>query len=356
MKRKVLGISAGIAFLLFLLLAFAADKLWQGQISQTVALRWSDEKNIAHVSCFLSADAGLSTDTIEELEHRIDNDLADNGVLPNPEKPSARLWVDAYSAGGSVAITSDRTTISVQALGIGGDFFLFHPLKLRSGYYFSGNDVNQDYIVIDQDAAWQLFGSSNVAGMTVYIGNVPHVIAGVVERGDSRLEKAGGLKSSLVYMSYESLRQNGQCGNINHYEIVMPNPVTGYAVNYIKENLGGSEERSEVIENSKRYSFLSRVKRLKSFGTDSMRTVAFAFPYWENVARGYETYLSIITVFELIFLAYAIVVCIGLLRYWWKHKRWTVRGVWRIIVDKLERLGEKLRTLRIRQMKKIMKK
>ena len=157
-------------------------------------------------------------------------------------------------------------------------------------------------------------------------------------------------------MSYESLRQNGQCGNINHYEIVMPNPVTGYAVNYIKENLGGSEERSEVIENSKRYSFLSRVKRLKSFGTGSMRTVAFAFPYWENVARGHETYLSIITVFELIFLAYAIVVCIGLLRYWWKHKRWTVRGVWRIIVDKLERLGEKLRALRIRQMKKIMKK
>ena len=40
----------------------------------------------------------------------------------------------------------------------------------------------QDYCIIDQDAAWQLFGSNNVAGMTVKIGGIPHIIAGVVER------------------------------------------------------------------------------------------------------------------------------------------------------------------------------
>lgn len=50
---------------------------------------------------------------------------------------------------------------------------MFHPLKLITGSYFSGNDLMQDYCIIDQDAAWQLFGSNDVVGMTVYIGNVP---------------------------------------------------------------------------------------------------------------------------------------------------------------------------------------
>ena len=40
----------------------------------------------------------------------------------------------------------------------------------------------KDYCVIDEDAAWQLFGSNDVAGMTVYIGGVPHIVTGVIRR------------------------------------------------------------------------------------------------------------------------------------------------------------------------------
>ena len=38
------------------------------------------------------------------------------------------------------------------------------------------------------------------------------------------MEKAAGLTSTVVYVSYETLETYGTSNGINHYEIVMPNP------------------------------------------------------------------------------------------------------------------------------------
>ena len=82
-----------------------------------------------------------------------------------------------------------------------------------------------------------------------------------MERPSGRLAEAAGLDSTLVYVSYESLEENGKSNGINHYEIVMPNPVSGFAENYIRENLGADEKETEVLENTSRYSFLSRCQQ-----------------------------------------------------------------------------------------------
>lgn len=102
----------------------------------------------------------------------------------------------------------------------------------------------QDYCIIDQDAAWQLFGSNDVVGMTVYIGNVPHIVTGVVRRPQGRMEKAAGLTSTVVYVSYETLEAYGTNNGINHYEIVMPNPVDEFAYGKVKEGIGIDEKTS----------------------------------------------------------------------------------------------------------------
>lgn len=205
----------------------------------------------------------------------------------------------------------------------------------------------QDYCIIDQDAAWQLFGSNNVAGMTVNIGGTPHIVVGVVERPEGRLVEAAGLDSTLVYVSYQTLNKYGSCNGINHYEIVMPDPVTGFAENLIREGLGTSEKETEVLENTSRYSFLSRLKLIPGFGTRSMNGKAIIYPYWENVARGYEDILAVITLFELLFLLYAVVLALVFFGIWWKHKGWTLRGVWLYVKDKAERMAEKLRAKRL---------
>lgn len=179
MKKIVLGISGGISFLIFLILLFTTSYLGQSQPTQTAASRWSSKKNASQVSCFFSVGSGITEDQIIDFEHTVDSALTDASVVQESVNPGARLWADAYSADGSVTISSDKGNMTADAIGIGGDFFLFHPVKLLYGSYFSGNDLMQDYCVIDEDAAWQLFGSNNVAGMTVYIGGIPHIVTGV---------------------------------------------------------------------------------------------------------------------------------------------------------------------------------
>jgi len=347
MKKLVWGISGGVSLLLFLILLLVSNHLAKEQESQTMAERWSEKKDVAQVSCFFSVNSGITEDRIIEFEHTIDSALTDAAVLQESENPGARLWADAYSADGRVTLSSEKTSLEADAIGIGGDFFLFHPLKLLSGSYFSGNDLMQDLCIIDQDAAWQLFGSNNVAGMTVNIGGIPHIVAGVVERPSGRLEEAAGLDSTLVYVSYQTLSELGNCNGINHYEIVMPNPVTSFAENLIRERLGSSEKEAEVLENTSRYSFLSRLKRIPAFGTRSMNGKAIIYPYWENIARGYEDILDVITLFQVLFLLYTAVLVLCLFGSWWKHKGWTLKDKWLFVKDKAERGVEKLRARRL---------
>ena len=164
MKKIVLGISGGLSFLVFLVLLIVSNSLGSSQLSQTAAERWSDDGKASQISCFFSVGSGITEDGLLEFEHTVDGALVDASVVQESVNPGARLWADAYSADGQVTLSNDKTSLTADAIGIGGDFFLFHPLTLLSGSYFSGNDLMQDYCVIDEDAAWQLFGSNDVAG------------------------------------------------------------------------------------------------------------------------------------------------------------------------------------------------
>nr|WP_300848699.1 ABC transporter permease [uncultured Acetatifactor sp.] len=346
MKRIVLGISGGISFLIFLILLLVSNHLGRSQLTQTAAQRWSEDGNASQVSCFFSVGSGITEDALIEFEHTVDAALTEASVVQESENPGARLWADAYSADGQVTLSNGKTNLTADAIGIGGDFFLFHPLTLLNGSYFSGNDLMKDYCVIDEDAAWQLFGSNDVAGMTVYIGGVPHIVTGVIRRPSGHFAEAAGLDSTVVYVSYQTLTELGDSHGINHYEIVMPNPVTGFAYNYVKEKLGAEEKEVEVVENTSRYSLLSRLKLIAEFGTRSMNGKAIIYPYWENIARGYADVLMVLTLFGILFLLYPVGLAIVFFCIWWRHKGWTMKDVWHKLQDFAERRIEKLREKR----------
>ncbi|MCH5343605.1 MAG: ABC transporter permease [Acetatifactor sp.] len=349
MKRLVLLISGGISFLIFLILFLVARSVGHSQDSQLMAERWSVKKDVAQISCFFSVNAPLSEDAIEEFEHSIDGAiqevmLTQQTTVPNREPSvSARLWVDAYSASGRIMLSSERATLEADAYGIGGDFFLFHPLRLVTGAYFSGNDLMQDYCVIDEDAAWQLFGSSDVVGQMVTIRGIPHMVTGVIERPEGRLEEAAGLSGTVVYVSYKTLSELGTNNGISHYEIVMPNPISNFALNFVKDGLGASEKDMEILENNSRYSFVSSLQNIRAFGTRSMNGKAIIYPYWENVARGCEDIVALLTFLYLIFLLYPVILALVWFIRWWRHKGWTLKDVYHIGKDKWERYLERRR-------------
>ena len=331
-----------IGIILGIVIRMMGDNL----LPQQMADRWSKEGDVAQVSCF------FSVDDIETFEHNLDNALVEASIYSTSLNEEARLWADAYSATGKITISTDSgNSITSDAFGIGGDFFLFHPLELLGGSYFSGHDVNQDYVVLDRNAAWKLFGSNDVAGMLVDIGGVPHIVAGVVEAESGKLAQAGGLTDTIVFVSYDSLNKYGTNHGINHYEIVMPSPVSSYAYSYVKDNIGVPEEELEIVENSERFSFINRLKLIKDFASRAMNGKAIIYPYWENIARGYENILSLLTVIMLLVLAYPAIVAVVIIVRKWRRKTWTLKSIFLSCKDKAER---KLEQRRMKKMKEAM--
>ena len=184
-KRILIALS----FFISLVLWGISSVIIQNQETQQMARRWNSEGGSAQISCFFSTNTYISPDRIEEIRYNLNNKLKEASIVLESDKPGARLWADAYSSYGKITVQSERGNITTDAIGIGGDFFLFHPVKLLEGSYFSGNDLMQDYCILDEDAAWKLFGSNDIAGQIVEIQGTPHVVQGVIERDKGKIVK-----------------------------------------------------------------------------------------------------------------------------------------------------------------------
>jgi hypothetical protein len=65
------------------------------------------------------------------------------------------------------------------------------------------------------------------------------------------------------------------------------------------------------------------------------------YPYWENVARGYEDITSLLTFLSMLFLGYSLVLVLIAIILGWRHKHWSLRSMYNQIKDKWERRREK---------------
>ncbi|MBP5282752.1 MAG: ABC transporter permease [Lachnospiraceae bacterium] len=322
---------------------FIRGSIEKKQLSQQMASRWSQSKDVTQVSVFFSKDQMITEDQLIGFEYTLDAKLEEASIKTPDDKPDARLWQDAYSASGSLYASTDRGGISLKAIGVSGDFFQFHPQDLRYGSYFSDRLMNKDLVVIDEETAWQLFGGINVPGKFIYINGTPYMISGVIKRPQGKLEKAAGEGDPTIYLSFEAFKKETGNEFLETYEIVLPNPIKDFGMNMVKDNLTVDVKRTEFVENTGRYSILSSILLLKQFGLRSMRTNDIIYPYWENIAKAYEDILALLTVFMLLFFAVPVLTIIIYLIYRWKHKKWTFSSVFESVMGRFERWKEKLR-------------
>jgi len=106
-------------------------------------------------------------------------------------------------------------------------------------------------------------------------------------------------------MSYEALMEmtNGEAG-ISTYKIVMPNPITGFALNTVTEAI--SNESVHVIENSARFSLGNAFSAIRTFGQRSILSNEISYPYWENAARIVEDWLALLLAMAIVFIIFPI--------------------------------------------------
>ncbi|MBO5056050.1 MAG: ABC transporter permease [Lachnospiraceae bacterium] len=330
----------------FSLVLFSGITVWcnnkiRNLEDQQAAVRWDDEGGCAQVSCFFTRGMEVNNFQIMSFEKELESALTEAAVTV--ENENARLYVDAYSAQGKITVVSSQSTLEAQAIGIGGDFFFFHPLQLVSGGYFSGNDLMKDSVILDEEAAWQLFGSSDIEGMSVTIGGVPHYISGVIKREEGRFAENAGLNNTLIYVSEETLSEYGTSEGISCYEVAAPNPVKGFVYNTAKEKFGLKEDEMLVVENSSRYSLEAMIPVVLDFGLRSMQNSAVHFPYWENIAKGYEDIRAVVLIIQFILLLIPAVIILITLIIKWKNRKYTMKDIWLYLMDKKDRAMEKAR-------------
>ncbi|SFC36918.1 ABC transporter permease [Butyrivibrio sp. YAB3001] len=383
-KRNVILIIIAALLLVDLILGLICRLFVSKLPEQLAADRWNYEGNDAQVSIFFTEDQMITPDDIKKLEYTMETKLRDAGVLNkdddeeenagkivdtielggNEQKTEASdkekvneialLYNSCYSAQGFTSIVfEDRTASDVDAIGVEGDFFFFHPLTLVNGAYFSPDDIMKDRIVVDEELAWQLFGSSDIIGQCVEIGGVNHYIAGVVKRDEGRINKAAGLNKSVVFMSYESLSQYGTIlsgrtdssgssedgtsssnGGINCYEAVIPNPVDGSAAKMVKESSGIEDKYISVVDNTNRFTFFNILEIIGSFGKRSMWDKPIFYPYWENVARGWEDIIALIWFFKCLFRVSAALLVTIFIVDAYRKKTWRVSQIVAYLADK----------------------
>lgn len=309
--------------------------------------RGESDERFAQVSAFFPAGKGIDRSGVNTFRKSLEGSLTE-ASLEAPETGS--LWMDAFSAKGSVSITSEKGTVTATALGVGGDWFAFHNLRLLSGGYISESDLMHDRIVIDEVLAWRLFGGYELEGMAVTIGGTPYIIAGVVEREDDFADAKAYNNDGLVIMHYDALDAlTEESDEISCYELVCADPISGFALSLVKKGFADAQ----TVENSARFGLGRIWTLLRSFGERSMSDTAVVYPYWENAARLTEDYVVTLTLLAVLFalfpLVCAVIIAVRLIKRFWAWLKERLSARWAVISD---RIREKQRLRIIEKQKK----
>ena len=295
-KQLVLLVIIAVGLLVFGILTAVSGAVAGTQKTQYCAKYWDPDGRYSMVSVFLPEDSGLKQEKVRQLQYTLDQALIKEAM----EAPAdnARLYVAAYSVKSQVSLFSQRAkSQQCTAYGVGGDFFRFHNYELISGSYLMEDSIANDQVVIDEEAAWKIFGAIEVDGMTLTYNGKEYIVQGVVKPQDGYKTKTGGAESGTVFFPLEAIGQDADC-----YEIIFPNPVSGFALKQVKEaftSCGYSEDDIRVIDNSERYSFVNSAKRVLKWTDKGM---ALKYPYWENSAIAVENIVDLLTFFRIIFI------------------------------------------------------
>lgn len=254
--------------------------------------RGGGETRFAQLACYLPQSQGKSEDDVYSFRQSLDTKMVEQSLEATE---GGSLYLDAYCGASAVTVRSENGSAGVEAVGVGGDYFYFHPLRLRSGSYISGSDLMDDLVVLDEETAWRLFGGTDLTGMQISINNAPFVVAGVVSREDDFASQKAYSGDGGIFMAYSALSRLDESLGITCYEIVMPDPITGYARGVVSETFPVGS--GDVVENSDRYGLVHLIKEvIGQFGERSMRTNAVIYPYWENAVRLTENYAAMLLV------------------------------------------------------------
>jgi len=289
------------------ILSVAGSNMAESQRYNFAAERWSNGsgEQCSQVSCFFSDDAGFTSKDADGVRNEITDKLKVAGVNPEDGK---NLVSHAYSTvAGTINVSCEIYGQSdAEITAVGGDFFLFRDFDLLSGAFFSDESYLKNGAVIDRNLAFALYGSDNIAGKKIYIGNTELFVSGVIDTPSTNAEKKCWDKVPQAYISYYAAGQIFGSGEyekgeqtdftkVTRYECVSPEPVENFTYDVVEKRLSDTYSgKISIVKNTERFLPKNRTKALKKLEKFVIRKDSVVYPYWENASRLVELRLSFI--------------------------------------------------------------
>ncbi|MGN0664998.1 MAG: ABC transporter permease [Huintestinicola sp.] len=256
--------------------------------SDSVKQLWdNDTYRYGQISLYLTPEDGLDITGIYSLRESIEAKFTENSIAL-PDGAKGRLWLDSMYAQDTCTIQGISGSCDAVIAGTGGDFFLFHPLDILHGSFYTDDDTNFDRVVIDKECSWQLFGALNTVGLPVTVGSSTYYVAAVVDSPDSGYDKTAYGDKPHAYFPYYAFNQIKPDTKITAYEICIPDPVKGFALGIMNEINPADSSRSFIKDQSGRFDAVTLFKGYRDIPKSVMITANASYPWFENTVRAAE--------------------------------------------------------------------
>ena len=339
LRHIVLAAANAAVLAAALILTIMGGSLAKSQRYNYAADRWTQGRGgFTQMSCFFADDSGFIRDNVISVRAALLDSLSAAAVYPEDGKT---LCPDAYSApAGRFQVDCGRMSpAQADVTAVGGEFFLFRSFDLLSGNYISGSDIMKDGAVIDRTLAFKLFGSENIAGMSVYINGVQFRVAGVIGDPRTKYERECAGDYPKMYISYEMAEKltdsGGQFRRVSCYEVMIPDPVENFGYNAADKIFSSYADKVIMVNNTDRFSSSVRVKAAAKLSRSGVRNEAVRLPYWENASRIVEHKLSVMYTVRLGLLAVPALTAVWLIVKAYKWLRCKAKSAFRFVSDRI---------------------
>lgn len=258
----------------------------------TEKLYGADTQTYHRISVFLTDKSAWNEEEMLRIKNRIcDNLYQDTG---KPKEEVARMVYDTYSARTELLIERNDRYYEVDAKAVGMNYFAFHKMEFVRGNAFLEDATGEDAVVISEALAFHLFGSTDVIGQILMSEGEMLVVCGVLKDDKDLMSKRVEDEQCKLYIPYQkAVKVLGEVP-ITSYEVITVENIQGFAKKQVEEAIGIDEYATEdslenygveIIDQSSRFEAIETLKRMCSFDKRVIKTVAMAYPEWENKLR-----------------------------------------------------------------------
>ncbi len=191
-----------------------------------------DADSHAHLSAYMTSADGFDAYALMKLK----SDLTSAYTTDSIETDKVIYSVSAETSLSLSAVNTDRNTSCAATVYL-EDFFKFHRIPLKEGAYPTDSVTATNAILIDEVAAWKLFGTgSGVVGMEILIGDEYYTVSGVAKTLGGVYDEVYG-ETPRVYLRADSGYMWTMKTSFTTLDIMLPDPITNYAVNILSEKM-----------------------------------------------------------------------------------------------------------------------